>query len=68
MRKRKIDREYELLGRTSRSIRFEAREAMGPTISGVKRSLLIPPYSRKSSSMIKAYRKLNDALKLSIES
>lgn len=50
-----IERKYKQLARASRGIRFEVIETMGPSVSGVKRSLMIPPYAMRSSSMIKAY-------------
>lgn len=58
-----IKQKYEILGESSRKVEFEVNVIMGPLVSGVKRSLLIPPYARKSSSMIKAYCKLHNANK-----
>lgn len=60
-----IKRKNKLLAEAGRNIKFEV---MGPSVSGVKRIQLIPPYSMKSSSMIKAYRKVYDAAKVSSDS
>lgn len=50
-----IERKYKLLAEASRSIRFKEIAEMGPTISGIKRIKLIPPFSRRYSSMVRAY-------------
>lgn len=66
-----IERKYKLLARASRNTRLKKIEEMGPTVSGVKRIQLIPPYSMRSSSsssMIKAYTKIHDAVKASSDS
>lgn len=63
-----IEKKYETLAKASREVKFEVSEAMGPSVSGVRRSLLIPSYSRQFSSMIRAYKKLSDAPKSSTDS
>lgn len=59
-----IERKYKLLAEASRSIRLKEIKEMGPSISGVKRIQLIPPYSRSSSLKIKAFSKVYDAAKV----
>lgn len=62
MKKKSIDKKYADLAASSRKVRFMATAVMEPTISGVRRSLTIPPYARKSSTSVKAYSyKVNDA-------
>lgn len=66
MKRKSIAKIYSEKGATSRKVRFEAIAVMEPSISGIRRSLAIPPYARKSSAMIKAYvYQLKDAHQLS---
>ena len=66
MKKKSIEKKYFEIGATSRSVRFAATAVMVPSVSGVRRSLAIPPYARKSSAMIKAYNyQVKDAHQLS---
>ncbi len=50
-----IERKYKLLAEASRNMRLKEIAEIGPTISGVKRIKLIPPFSRRYSSMVRAY-------------
>lgn len=69
MGKKSIDKKYADLSASSRKARFATTAVMEPAISGVRRSLVIPPYARKSSVLIKAYSyKVSDAHQLSIDS
>lgn len=52
---KEIAKKYRQVSAASREVHFEARTAMYPSVSGVKRSLTIPLYARKDARMIKAY-------------
>lgn len=49
-----IDKKYKDLSSSSRKARFTTTNVMEPIITGVRRSLTIPPYTRKQSASVKA--------------